>query len=384
MLYIHNATIYTPDRCLENGALLVDGARIADVGSAEAVQCPAQAHVADAGGLVLAPGFIDLQLNGGFGSDFTADPATIWAVAARLPRYGVTTFLPTIVTTPLETIAAAQEVLAQGPPRAWAGTTPLGLHVEGPFLSPAKRGAHNTAYFQAPDPALVAGWSPQRGVRLVTLAPELPSALETIAALVERGVVVSAGHSFASYAEAQAGIEAGIRYGTHLFNAMRPLEHREPGLIGALLNDPRVRVGVIPDGIHVHPAVVALIWKVAGENRLTLVSDAMAALGMPPGRSLIGDLEVTVDGDSARLADGRLAGSILPLDRAVRNLVAFSGCPAAAALTTVTATPADLLGISDQKGRLAPGLAADLVLLTPDLHVVQTIVGGRIIYKSDR
>jgi N-acetylglucosamine-6-phosphate deacetylase len=382
MLYIHNATILTPDQCLENGALLTDRSRIVQVGGVEQVTPPATVHKIDATGLLLVPGFIDLQINGAFGHDFTADPASIWAVAARLPRYGVTAFMPTIVTSPPETSFTAQQVLAQGVPAGQDGALPLGLHLEGPFLNPEKKGAHNPAYLRLPAPEIVADWSPEQGVRLVTLAPELPGALEVVAALVARGVVVSAGHSLASYAQARAAFEAGVTYGTHLFNTMPPLRHREPGLIGALLEESGVRVGLIPDGIHVHPAIVSLVWKATGPERLTLVSDAIAAMGMPPGRYQIGDLQVVVDETISRLADGTLAGSILTLDAALRNLIAYTGCTLGAALATITTTPAALLGLSHRRGRLAPGLAADMALLTPNLRVSKTIVGGRVIYNG--
>jgi len=380
MLYIHHATIFTPHRRIDDGALLIEDAHIAAVGTVDEVAPPPGSRAIDATGLVLVPGFIDLQINGGFGHDFTADPTTIWSVARRLPRYGVTSFLPTIITSPPETLTAAQNVLEQPPPADYAGAIPLGLHIEGPFLNPKKKGAHNPAYLRLPQLAAADGWSSVRRVRLVTLAPELPGALDVIAALVERGIVVGVGHSMATYAEARAGFEAGARYGTHLFNAMPPLRHREPGLIGALLTEPRATVGLIVDGIHVHPAVVNLVWRAVGGARLNLVTDAMAALGMPPGRFLLGELEVIVDETGARLPDGTLAGSILSLDAAVWNLMRFTGCSLGEALPTVTTTPAALLGLSDQIGRLIPGSAADLVLLTPDFNVVMTIVHGNPVY----
>ena len=379
-IYIHHATILTPRLRLDDGALLVEGERIAAVGPAGRLVCPPGSQVIDAAGGLLIPGLIDLQLNGAFGHDFTADPATIWPVAAGLPRYGVTTFLPTMITSPLATAAEAQAVLAGGRPAGFQGADPLGLHLEGPFLNPDKKGAHNPAYLRPPAPEAIANWSPEQGVRLVTLAPELPGAIDLIARLAGRGVVVSAGHSLATVDQAQRGFAAGITYGTHLFNAMPPLGHREPGLAGALLADPALTVGLIPDGIHVHPAVVALIWRLKGSDRLTLVSDAMAALGMPPGRYDLGDHAVTVTETDARLADGTLAGSILPLDAALRQLIACTGCTLAEALPTVTSTPAALLGLSD-RGRLAPGLRADLVLLSPDLTVVKTMTAGVMSYE---
>jgi N-acetylglucosamine-6-phosphate deacetylase len=381
MLYIRNATILTPIERIDNGALVTDGRQIAAVGPVGEIPYPDGAQVIDADGLFLTPGFIELQINGAFGYDFTADPATIWPVAAKLPRYGVTAFLPTIISSPLETVAAAQDILGQTPVSGETGAIPLGLHVEGPFLNLTRKGAHNPEHLLAADLEAVADWSPERGVRLVTLAPELPGGLDLVTVLTERGVAVSAGHSNATYAEAQAGFDAGLRYGTHLFNAMPPLHHREPGLIGALLTDPRPTVGMIADGIHTHPSIIRMAWQILGNTRLNLVTDAMAALGMPPGQHLLGDYDVIVDETSARLADGTLAGSILSLDVALQNLITFAECSLAEALPTVTTTPAKLLGLSDQRGQLAPGHLADLVLLSPEFDVVSTIVEGQIVYQ---
>jgi len=381
VLYITGATILTPDTLMSDGAVLVEGGRIVAVGPADRLPCPAGATVYAAGGGWLVPGLIDLQFNGGFGHDFTADPSSIWAVAAHLPRYGVTAFLPTIITSPAATVAQAQAALAAGPPAGFAGAWPLGLHLEGPFLNPAKRGAHNPAHLRLPNRAAAAGWSPATGVRLVTLAPELPGATVVIRALCAAGVVVSAGHSMADLKQAQAGIAAGIRYGTHLFNAMPPLDHRAPGLVGALLTTPQVTVGLIADGIHLDPTVVALAWQAKGPHGITLVTDAMAALGMPPGRYPLGNETVIVDGSSARLADGRLAGSLLPLDQALRNLMAFTACAPAAALATVTRIPAGLLGLAHERGQIAPGAVADFALFNADWQVQATIIAGRWVYE---
>ncbi|MEO8287877.1 MAG: N-acetylglucosamine-6-phosphate deacetylase [Chloroflexota bacterium] len=381
-LYIRPRAIVREGRTIEGEIVLVEGDRIVAVGPDAEIEKPEGCKEIIADDMLLVPGFIDLQINGGFGSDFTAAPDSVWEVAAQLPRYGVTAFLPTIITSPAETMEAAREVMQIGPPADFRGAIPLGLHLEGPFLSPEKRGAHNPAYLRLPTPEAVAGWSPETGVLLVTLAPELPGALATIGALVERGVVVSAGHSMATADEAEAGFAGGISYGTHLFNAMPPLDHRAPGLAGALLASNDVTVGLIADGIHLHPDVVALSWKAKGAARFSLVTDAMAALGMPPGQYRLGDWDVTVDGAAARLPDGRLAGSLLSLDQAVLNLVGFTGCEPAEALLTVTAVPAALLGIEEQRGHIAPGLQADLVLLTPELEVVTTIVGGQIVYSA--
>ena len=380
MLAIRHATVLTPETTIEDSLVLIADGRIAAVDAAAAP--PAGAEVRDATGLLLAPGFIDLQVNGGFGLDFTADPATIWDVAAALPRFGVTAFLPTIITSPLSVSQAAQRVLAGGPPADWRGARPLGLHLEGPFLNPGKKGAHNPAYLRHPSAAGINGWSPPTGVRLVTLAPELPWARQAIAELARRGVVVSAGHSLATFDEATAGFDSGARYATHLFNAMPTLHHREPGLIAAALADPRVTVGLVADGLHVHPALVGLLWRWLGPQRLNLVTDAMAALGLGPGDYLLGDYRVTVEGGAARLADGTLAGCVLSLDAMLRAFLSFSGATAAEALPTITTTPARRLGLADRLGRIAPGYDADLVLLSPDLRVVETFVGGESVYQE--
>lgn len=381
MVVITHADVITPGGRLPDRAVLVANGRIAAIMPAAEAPSPLSGEVVDAGGQLLVPGFIDLQVNGAFGKDFTANPAAIWDVAAGYARYGVTAFLPTIITSPLETIAAAQEVVCR-PPASFRGAQPLGLHVEGPFLNPARKGAHNPDYLRLPALDAVAGWRPETGVRLVTLAPELPGALDVIAALARRGVLVSAGHSMATYAEAVAGFDAGVGYGTHLFNAMPPLGHREPGLPGALLTDGRAAAGFITDGIHTHPAVIRLAWKQLGPERFSMVTDCMAALGMGPGRHLLGDFEVLVDGTSARLADGTLAGSILSLDQGLRNLVRETGCSLEEALATVTTTPARLLGIGSERGQIAVGCVADLVVLSEGLEVRVTIANGQVVYRQ--
>ncbi|HUP28362.1 MAG TPA: N-acetylglucosamine-6-phosphate deacetylase, partial [Chloroflexia bacterium] len=262
------------------------------------------------------------------------------------------------------------------------GASPLGLHLEGPFLNPVKRGAHDPANLTAPDPIVAENWTPEANVRLVTLAPELAGAIDLVRTLAARGVKVSAGHSMASYEQGIVGIHAGISYGTHLFNAMPPLDHREPGLAGALLARPDVTVGVIADGIHLHPAIVDLIWRIKGPGGFNLVTDAMAALGMAPGIYKLGAQDVIVQGAEARLPDGRLAGSVLSLDQAVRNLVNFTGCTLLDALSTVTTVPASLMGWESSRGRIAPGLIADMVLLDHDLRVVQTVAAGKVAHSA--
>jgi N-acetylglucosamine-6-phosphate deacetylase len=291
---------------------------------------------------------LDLQVNGAGGFDLTEEPESIWRVGAVLPRFGVTAFLPTLVSPSWDTVARAQDALAAGPPEGYAGADPLGWHVEGPFIAPSRSGAHDPARLQLPDVAAVRDWSPRSGIRIVTLAPELPGALEVVGALVANGVVVSAGHSAATYDQAVAGFDAGIRYVTHLFNAMAPLDHREPGLSGAALADDRVTIGLIVDGLHVHPAVVRLVRRAVGAERLAVVSDAIAALGMPPGAYRLAGRDVIVDESSARLPDGVLAGCVVGLDEAIRNLADYADLDLDDAAHAATDVPERLLGLARQ------------------------------------
>jgi N-acetylglucosamine-6-phosphate deacetylase len=288
---------------------------------------------------------IDLQINGAGGHDLTEEPERLWDVAAVLPRYGVTAFLPTLVDPSWSIVDRARAALGGGPPSGFGGATPLGWHVEGPFLAASRAGAHDPARFLAPSVEPIADWSPATGIRIVTLAPELPGALEVVEALAANGVVVSAGHSAATWAQAKAGFDAGIRSVTHLFNAMARLDHREPGLPGAALADDRVTIGMIPDGLHVHPGLIALVRRTVGPERLAVVTDAIAALGVAPGRHTLAGREVLVDETACRLPDGTLAGSLLGLDAAVRNLAEFTGCSLDEARLAATTVPARLLGL---------------------------------------
>lgn len=374
-LVVRGASVWRDGRWSEDDLWISDG-----VVSRAFDDTASRAVVVDGSGLLAAPGFVDLQCNGALGIDLASAPERLWELAAHLPRWGVTAWLPTIVSTPPEVVERALSTLAQGPPAGWVGAVPLGLHLEGPFLAAPKRGAHPQSLLRPPDPETAAAWASAAGVALVTLAPELEGALDVVRGLVERGVVVSLGHSGATLDEARAAVDAGATWVTHLFNAMSPLHHREPGLPGVALTDERLHVGLIADGVHVHPAVVALAQRALG-HRLTLVTDSVAALGVPPGEQVLGRATVIVDDDAVRLPDGTLAGSNLSLDQAVRNLVAFTGCEAAAALAAASSAPARLLGDSS-RGALHPGARGDVVLLTPALEVVATVIGGSVAFDA--
>jgi N-acetylglucosamine-6-phosphate deacetylase len=328
---------------------------------------------------VIVPGFIDVQVNGAYGYDFTNDATSVAEVASKLPATGVTGYVPTIITSKFDAYPARLREVAEAMRANPSGAHILGVHLEGPYLSPLRKGAHPVGHIRPINVAEIRAWADPAVVRIVTLAPELEGALEAVRALRQAGLVVSAGHTNATFAQAMAGFEAGINWGTHLYNAMSPFQHREPGMIGALLVA-TIPCGLIVDGIHSHPATVQLAWKSKGVNRIVLVTDCMQAMGMTPGRYILGDHAVVVDETSARLEDGTLAGSILKMDEGIRNMMAFTGCGLADAVHMATTNPARLLGL-DHKGAIAPGFDADLVVLSPENRVTHTLVDGKVVFE---
>jgi N-acetylglucosamine-6-phosphate deacetylase len=366
---------------LSPGYVSIDGGRITAVGEGPPPGAPDL--VLDAG--FLLPGLIDLQLNGGYGADLAAVDAAGWArLAGRLPETGTTAFLATFTSAPVaelaRTLGSAGELVAAGP---MPGARVLGVHLEGPFLSPARAGAHRREWLVPPIAAAVGDLlAAGAGVlRLVTLAPELAGGLAAVARLAAAGLVVSIGHSEATAAETAAAAGAGARMVTHLFNAQRPFHHREPGVTGQALADHRLTCGLIADPSHVSPVACALAFA-AAPGRICLVTDAVAAAGMPPGRYLLGGQDLTVAGagpDRApRLADGTLAGSVLRMDEAVANTMA-AGVALPTAVAAATRIPADLIGRPDL-GRLAPAAAADLTWLGDDLRARATWVAGDLVW----
>jgi N-acetylglucosamine-6-phosphate deacetylase len=339
---------------------------------------PRGCAVLDASGGFVAPGFIDMQVNGAHGVDLASRPEAVGEVATVLPQYGVTAFCPTIVSSPASVVDRAMRAWCAAPP---GSAVPLGLHLEGPMVNERRKGAHDARWLRSPGRDVIEGWSHASGVAVVTLAPELPGALDVVRELRTRGVVVAAGHTDATEDEFVAGLEAGITAVTHLFNAMRPFGHRDPGPAGATLARSDVVAGLIVDGVHVAPTAVAAAWKALGRDRLMLVTDAVAALGLPPGPVHLGEMAAVAGPAGVRTADGTLAGSTLSMDQAVRNLMAFTGCSLVDAARCASATPAALLGDSS-RGRLEPGRRGDVVVLSPEGFVVATVVAGEVVWKS--
>lgn len=370
------------DTLVAPGWVRLEGARIAAAGAGRP---PTSADLELPVG-TLAPGLVDLQVNGAVGHDVaTADDDAWREILAFLPSSGVTAFGPTIITDEVDRLA---DVLAAFRARrhrldASSGARVLGMHVEGPFLSPERRGAHRPELMVDPTAERVERLltAADGAMTMMTLAPERDGALDAIARLVEAGVAVSVGHSDASDAQVAAAGDVGATLITHLFNAQRPMHHRDPGVVGAALSDPRLTVGLIADLEHVVPTAMRVAFAAAG-SRLALVTDAVAALGMPPDTYQLGGQEVTVHADGAPTReDGTLAGSSLRLDTAVGNVVAC-GVDPATALVAATRTPADTLGRSDL-GRLAPGARADLVWLDDDWRALATWVDGGLVHARD-
>jgi N-acetylglucosamine-6-phosphate deacetylase len=323
----------------------------------------------------IAPGLIDLQVNGAEGADLTSaeDAAAALAQVARaLAAHGVTAFCPTIVSSPLPVITRA--LRAYGPQILDGGAEVLGLHVEGPFIDPDHRGVHDPANIRAVTPEEISEWLRHGVPAIVTLAPE--HGMSAIQQLQQKGVVVSLGHSGADADIAHDALNAGARMATHLFNAMPPLHHRQPGLVGALLACESATLGLVADGVHVHPLVVDLVICRCGTARVALVSDALAPAGLAPGESRLGDQRIVSDGRSIRRTDGTLAGSAMLLDGCLRNARAWLRAVEPAKLVQMcTQTPAELLGL-ERKGRVAVGSDADLIVLDDEFNVTLTLVRG--------
>jgi N-acetylglucosamine-6-phosphate deacetylase len=370
-LLLAGARVLTPWDDLGEGWVAVSAGRIEAVGSG--APPPAGATV-DLGGRLLAPGYVDVHVHGGGGAHFMGGDADACRRAARFhASHGTTSLLATTLSAAPERLEAAVRGIA-----AAMRDEPViaGIHLEGPFLNPRRRGAQEAEHLREPDVAELERLFAAGAVRLVSLAPELPGAVEAIRNVVAAGAVAGLAHTDATFEQARAGIEAGARHAIHTFNGMRPLHHREPGILGAVLDDAAVTCEVIADGHHVHPAVVRLVHRAKGAAGTVLVTDAMEAAGLPDGVYTLGETPVEVRQGRATTPDGSLAGSTLTMDAAVRHACDW-GVPLPDALAMASATPARVIGMDGRKGRIAPGLDADLVVLDTALRPLAAMVAGR-------
>ncbi|HEV3478528.1 MAG TPA: N-acetylglucosamine-6-phosphate deacetylase [Gaiellaceae bacterium] len=320
---------------------------------------------------IAAPGFVDLQVNGFGGVDFLdSDAAGYHRAGEALLETGVTAYLPTFITTPEEQLLAAVDEV----PLGGDGPRILGIHLEGPFLAPGRLGTHPPLARRDPDPVLLERLLESGRIRLMTLAPELEGADSLVDLLLRRGVTVSAGHTDATADEANTAFDRGVRTVTHLFNAMRPLRHRDPGIAGAALDREDVIVQIILDGVHLAPETARLVWRAAA-GRVALVTDAVSGAGVQDGSYSLAGFEVKIRDGVARGPDGQLAGSVLTMIEAVRNLHGL-GVPLADALEAASTVPARVLGLADV-GRLAPGARADVVIVDDNLEIERVLIGGQ-------
>src|SRR3984957_19357741 len=399
---IYASRILTPQEQLADSVILTENGRITAIGHRDEVKIPSGAIDYVAAGMTVVPGFVDVHIHGAGGHDvMEATPAALDCITSTVARYGTTSILATTVTASVdETCRSLQGIAeyirahekresiesnvvpgveqqdpAQGAPDLAAEI--LGIHLEGPFISKARRGVHPPDAIARPSVEILEKFRAASDglIRIITIAPEIPGALELIRYAVANGIVAAIGHTDANFEQTQAAIQAGARHSVHFYNAMRPFSHRDPGVIGAILTEPDVTAEVIADGIHVAGPAIQVLLGTKGFDTVLLASDATAATGMPDGNFRLGNFEVIVKDGVCRNAEGKLAGSTLTLDRALRYIVGL-GVPLIDAVRMATILPARRISLAGKKGILAVGADADLVVLTPDLRVVGAMTRG--------
>lgn len=383
MIVLSAKRLFTPQEEIENPLVFLEDGRISSVSSRQQRELPSNATLADFGDAILAPGFIDIHMHGGAGVDvMRASSAELQKLHHFLTKHGVTGYFPTTVAAPLDETCHALAKLADAIEKSTGDdepvrARPLGIHLEGPFLSHKRRGVHPPEFLVEPTTEIFERlWDAARGhVRMMTIAPELPGAIEVISEAARRKVCVSIGHSDAGIEAAHAGVRAGANHATHTFNAMRPLDHRDPGILGEVLTNSNLSADLIADGIHVAPEVIKLFLQAKGVERSVLITDATAAAGMPDGIYHLGPIQVEVKNGKCT-QNGTLAGSVLTMDAAVRNLTHFTEWTLKDAVRAATLNPSRAAKI-EKYGQIAEGLEANIVVLSSSGEVRKTIVAGR-------
>lgn len=389
-LAITGGAVVTPDKVIEQGVVLCEEGRIKAIGASGEIEAEPGSQIINATGRVVTPGFIDTHFHGSGGDDVMANGAEgIRRIARALLKFGVTGFLATTIAArheelmrTVEDAIAAEEKDSANP----EGAEILGLHIEGPYINPKFKGAQPEWGIRDPNfDELNQLLDAAAGrIKIMTIAPELPGALEMIRMLKNAGVAPSVGHSEADYDTALAAIEAGATRATHLFNAMSGVHHRKPGLAAAVLNEPGICAEMICDGVHVNPHMVSLAWKAKGRDAITLVTDATAAQGVGDGVFTLGDFQIQVRGPLCTLMDGvTIAGSVLTMNRAIGNAIAYTGMSLIDAARTSALAPAEACGVSHRKGSIEIGKDADIAILNSDFTVSQAVRAGRLAYFSE-
>ena len=381
---IYASRILTPQEELLDAVILVEGGRITAIGHRDEVKIPEGAVDYVASGMTVVPGFVDVHIHGAGGHDvMEATHAALDCITSTVARHGTTSILATTVTAPVDETCKSLEGIAQfirsheHQENTGLAAEILGIHLEGPFISKTRRGVHPSDSITRPSIEILDKFRAASDglIRILTVAPEIPGALDLIRAAVTNGIVAAIGHTDADYEQARAAIQAGARHAVHFYNAMRPFSHRDPGVIGAVLTEPDVTAEIIADGVHVAGPAIQVLLGTKGFDTVLLASDGTAATGMPDGNFRLGNFEVTVKDGVCRNSEGKLAGSTLTLDRALRYIVSL-GVPLIDALRMATILPARRLGLAGKKGIIAIGADADLVVLTPDLRVAGVMTRG--------
>lgn len=382
---IYASRILTPQDELKDCVIVVESGRITGIGHRDEVHIPPGAKDFVASGMTVVPGFVDVHIHGAGGHDvMEADAAALDRITATVARFGTTSIVATTVTAPVEATCKSLEGIAQyirahesAADNSRFGAEILGIHLEGPFISTVRRGVHPVESIAEPSVETLEKFRAAADglIRILTIAPEIPGALKLIAAALKDGMVVAIGHTDADYAQARAAIDAGARHAVHVYNAMRPFSHRDPGVISAVLTDADVTAEIIADGVHVAGPAIQVLLGTKGFDTVLLVSDGTSATGMRDGNYKLGNFDVVVKDGVVRNSEGKLAGSTLTLDRALRYIVEL-GVPLVDAVRMATILPARRLGLAGKKGIIAVGADADLVVLTPDLHVAGVMTRG--------
>ena len=386
-IIIQGGDAYTQSGLVHDATVLVEGAHIAAVGhqvkfsSTDPVDLVLDAH-----GGIIAPGFIDLQINGAGGRFLTEDPSveTVVEMARIAARFGCTAFLPTVITSPIEMMLSAVRAVDKARKQVITGAQVLGSHLEGPFINPDMSGIHDSAFIRSPSlDDLNTFWAESGGsIKLMTLAPEVAGAEELMRAAKRYGITLAVGHTDADYLEMMEAAESGATMATHLFNAMSGLKARQPGATGTVLASTRFKASIIADGYHIHPAMLNLALRSKGSEDLVLITDAMAPVGTDLKEFSIYDEIATVHDGACFMPDGTLAGSVLTMNQAVRNIRDLTDIPLEEALRMATANPAAVINEDNFRGTLEVGKAADIVIMDHDLNVTTTMVAGKIVYES--
>ena len=380
-----HGTIITPFQLLEDRIIIIEKGKImAITDKKEDFALLKNVEIIEAKDKFVVPGYIDIHIHGGGGSDvMDGEYEAIKQVATTHSRFGTTAFLPTTMTMSKDKIIRSLRSICEAVKKGTAGAEILGIHLEGPYINPEKKGAQKEEDIKKISLEEFLEFNQASGnlIRLVTIAPEMPGAIDFIRWLHQQGIIVSVGHSNATYKQVQEGIQAGLSQVTHIFNAMRGLHHREPGVVGAALSSPKLIVEMIADGIHLHPIVLKMLTQIKESEKLVLITDAMRATGFKEGTYDLGGQEVIVTKGQARLKDGTLAGSVLTMDKAVKNMVTKVGIPLSKAIQMASFNPAKCLGVEDRKGSLEPGKDADIVVLNKNLETELTMVAGKVVYR---